>query len=126
MTNGFYNTDNFSDIKIKKFVKESITKAYKILVETKYKNGIINREIDKELSIGLVIDNYFKFKAEFKTDRQLAVVDRFKYNQGQIKKELCEYEICLSYDWTFLYIFVNEDNFNKLIKKYNLKLKEWN
>lgn len=121
MTNGFYNTSNFSDTEIKKFIKDAIPKAYNIIVQTKYKNNAGGRVMDKELSIETVISNYFKDISQ----RKLHVIDRFAYNQGQIKKELCEYEISLVYDWTFLYIFVNEDNFNKLIKKYNLKLEEW-
>jgi hypothetical protein len=47
MTNGFYNTENFSNTKIKKFIKDAIFSAYKIQTETKYKNGTNTRQINK-------------------------------------------------------------------------------
>ena len=117
MTNGFYNTDNFSNVKIKKFVKEAIMLAYNVNCQS-----IIGyqRQIVKTVSISKYIDNAFSI-----TDTELYVIDRFVYNQGVIKKELCEYEICLRYNSNFLYIFVNEDNFKYLVSKYKLKLKEW-
>lgn len=119
MTNGFYKTDHFSNALKKKFIKDAIYSSYKVLVESKYKYSS-SREIDKELSVNEVIE-----KGLLDKTNRLDVVDRFAYNSGKIKKELCEYEITFHFDWTFLYIFVNETMFNNLIDKYKLKLNEW-
>lgn len=116
MTNGFYNTDNFSATEIKKFVKDAIKLAYDVNCQT-----IVGtqRQITKTLYINKYILDAIN------NNPTLYIVDRFTHSKGAFKKELCDYEICLAYNSNFLYIFVNEENFNKLIKKYNLKPKEW-
>lgn len=117
MTNGFYKTDNFSVTEIKKFVRAAMRLAYIVNCQSKIK-------WDRQIVKTLYVDQFIR-DALATNDRKLFVIDRYAYYQGQIKKENCEYEICLHYNSNFLYIFVNEENFNKLIKKFNLKLTEW-
>jgi hypothetical protein len=117
ITNGFYDVNKLS-IKLKyKFLQEAIYRAYRIECQSKYKNGNSYRFVDTELSIRDVIS-----KSLINPNHRLNCIDRFIYNQGKISKDLCEYEITLSFDWTFLYIFVNEENFFKLIDDFKLKL----
>lgn len=121
MVNGFYDTSKLKKSEIRKFLIDAIMFSYKTICQTKYKNNSIGREINKDLSISEIIDNYMKYTKS----KELYVVDRFLYNSGALSKNICDYEIALTYDWDFLYIFVNEEKFNLLIEKYNLKLKDW-
>ena len=116
MTNGFYNTDNLSVTTVKHFCNNAIKLAYLVNCQT-----LVGwqRQITKTLSIKKFIEDALL------TDYTLYVVDRYEHRQRQVPKEFSDYEICLTYNSNFLYIFVNEDNFNILIKKYHLKLKEW-
>lgn len=119
MANGFYNTEHFTNTLIKKFIKDALYASYYTVCESKYndKNGDWSRHMDKDLSVNDVITI-----ACTKKDRTLYVIDRNLYSTA---REDTPFEICLAYDWIFLYIFVNEVNFKRLIDKYNLKLKEW-
>jgi hypothetical protein len=120
MTNGFYDTSKMKNAEIKKFIKEAIMLSYNIFCQTKYKNGS-RRTINKDLSVSNMINDYMNYTKS----KEFYVIDRFLYNSGALPKEICEYEIALTYGWNFLYIFVNEENFKLLIEKYKLKLKEW-
>lgn len=117
MTNGFYNTSNFSKLDIRSFVRKAIRLSYTIRCES-----IIG--IQRQIVKTLYVDQYIK-AALNSNDYRLYVVDRFAHSNGAFKKENCDYEICLTFDSNFLYIFVNEDNFNKLIKQFNLTLTGW-
>ncbi|MCK9446532.1 hypothetical protein M0Q50_06640 [bacterium] len=119
MTNGFYDTDNLIKTKLDEFLYDAIYSSYLVKIEEKHTK--IARQLDKTKSINDFIQNF----KNYKNDKKLEVIDRFAYYDGQMKKELCEYEISLHYDWDFLYIIVNEKNFNMLIEKYNLKLRNW-
>lgn len=120
MINGFYNSNALSKINKIRFIKTAIEFAYSVNCQSKFKNNINNRYIDKDLNISKVIDDGINHPTH-----KLDCIDRFIYNQNAIPKDQCEYEICLHYDWTFLYIFINEENFNKLITKFELKLIDW-
>jgi hypothetical protein len=122
MTNGFYNTDKLTPTKIRKFINDALQLSYSTVCQTKGKNpNSWHREVDQDLTIKSIVDTAIVTKGH-----KLYVIDRHMYNRGVISKELCEYEIALVYDWHFLYIFVNEENFNLLVEKHKLKLKEWN
>jgi hypothetical protein len=116
MTNGFYNTDGLSEDKVKSFMEDAIQASYHVMCQT-----IVGtqRQVTRNLFIKqFIID-------ALNSDFMLYVVDRFTHGQGVFTKEYSEYEICLTYDSNFLYVFVNEENFNKLVDKYELKLREW-
>jgi len=132
MTNGFYKANDLSLKDKKLFLKEAIDLAYKISCESKYatkENGegmYSYRIVDSRLSLKESIDFLLKDK-----NAKLDCIDRFAYNQGQIKKELCEFEIIyhttnsFNNGWLLVYIIVNEKNFFHLVEKFNLKLTEW-
>lgn len=124
MTNGFYNTDNLSVTTVKRFCNDAIKLAYTVNCQT-----LVGwqRQITKTLSIKKFIEDALTQPTSTSSlaSYSLYVVDRYEHRQKQIPKELSDFEICLTYNSNYLYIFVNEDNFNILIKKYHLKLKEW-
>lgn len=120
MTNGFYNTDDLSKDDVINLINDAIYGSYNVVVQEKNKTW--TRQIDKTNSVQGIIDGYFNSKHK---ELPIAVIDRFLYNRGELEKDFCEYEICLHYDGYFLYIFVNEDTFKKLVEKYRLTLKDW-
>lgn len=116
MTNGFYNTDNLSEETIRSFMVDAIMSCYNLTCQTIV---VAQRQVTKDLFVKQYIDDALD------SEYMLYVVDRFAHGNGVFKKEQCEYEICLTYNSNFLYVFVNEENFNKLVNKYDLKLREW-
>jgi len=128
MTNGFYNSNNLTKSQKKAFIKDAIDLSYKTSCESKYSSNVEEsyRIIDKRLKLVSSLAYLLCDKTA-----KLDCIDRFAYNQGIIKKELCEYEICFhtlngpNNGWLLFYIFVNEESFNTLIKKYNLTLINW-
>lgn len=129
LTNGFYNSNKLSKEDKRNFLEDAIKLCYRLSCESKYTTGGISdntRNIDPRLNLSDVIEHLLESK-----DGKLDCIDRFAYDRGIIDKELCEYEICFhtcygfNSGWLLLYIFVNEENFYKLVEKYNLSLIEW-
>jgi len=116
MTNGFYNTNYLSEETIRSFMTDAIMSSYNLTCQT-----IVGaqRQVTRNLFVKQYIDDALD------SEYTLYVVDRFAHGQGVFTKEYCEYEICLTYNSNFLYVFVNEENFKKLIDNYELKLREW-
>ena len=128
MTNGFYNSNELTKTLKRKFIKDAINLSYHITCESKYSRGAPFkwRGIDRRLTLSSSLDWLFNDKTA-----KLDCIDRFPQNKGELDKELCEYEICFHTTngprngWLLVYIFVNENCFNTLIEKYNLKLIKW-
>ena len=118
MNNGFYDTSNIKTIaKRLSFFKYVMMLSHNTIVQTKYHKDNIqygSREHNR---------NYTPLQI-IKLGGTLHVIDRYIYNQGQIPNS--EGEISLVTDkWEFLYCFVTLENLKLIVKKYNLKLKEW-
>lgn len=116
MINGFYNTDKLTIAIKKRIINEAIGLSFHIICEEKYRNNISTREIYPDLSINKLISEGTK-----NNKGKLGIVNRIIYNKRSFD-EKTDYEICFHYDWKFLYIYLNEQNFNFLIKKYKLEL----
>lgn len=107
----------------KEFVIAAIENAFMVQCQSKYKGGTAQREIDPDLSIQFFIDNLSAMKID--------AIDRVIYHQGAIPEDVLgnhAYEINVTNTvdyWKLLYIYVNRNNFYKLIGKFNLKLIEW-
>lgn len=123
MTNGFYNMDNFKDKAYKRkwlsaFINKAMSLSYRVSCQR-----IVGwqRQECKDLSVSMLIANAILDKTS-----TLHVIDRYESRQHQIPKEHSEYEVTLTCGiGDFLYIFINEDNFKKLIEQYGLTLKEF-
>lgn len=118
MNNGFYDTSNIKTIaKRLSFFKYVMMLSHNTIVQTKYHKDNIqygSREHNR---------NYTPLQI-IKLGGILHIIDRYIYNQGQIPNS--EGEISLVTDkWEFLYCFVTLENLKLIVKKYNLKLKEW-
>jgi hypothetical protein len=124
MTNGFYNTSNLNTkAKKKAFILDVIQLSYNVVIQVKYKGKSITREVEKESSI----KDFIKILL---AKGEINCIDREMYSRGEIPNQDGEISIVWTGDkntpyWRLLYCFMNLNNFKKLVKKYNLKLKEW-
>ena len=128
MTNGFYNIKHFKLKEVKEFTEEAVKLAYLVKGENKYKEKS-SRKLDKTINLKYLLDKFEStigdFNSKQKVEGCFAVINRHIYNRHQVNDDN-PYEIVLyNSDWEFVYIFVNEYNFNYLINKYNLKLNEF-
>lgn len=128
MTNGFYDTSCLKTKKQKKdFIMDAMMMSHSVLCHSKYKKDGSFRDIETESSISEYLEDLLNCK-----DTKLDCIDRILYNRGFV--ENCDCEISLHSTsnkktgrtyWRLLYCLMNQDNLNKLVEKYRLKLKEW-
>lgn len=128
MTNGFYDTSCLKTKKQKKdFIMDAMMMSHGVLCHSKYKKDGSFRDIETESSISEYLEDLLNCK-----DTKLDCIDRILYNRGFVKNCDCEISLHSTSNkktgrtyWRLLYCFMNQDNLNKLVEKYRLKLKEW-
>jgi hypothetical protein len=128
MTNEFYNANELSKTFKRLFIKESINLSYSVSCESKYadKAPFKYRGVDKRLTLTFSINHLLNDKTAI-----LTCVDRIAYGHKDAIESMDPYEICFhttngpNNGWLLVYIFVNKESFESLIKKYNLKLIEY-
>ena len=129
MTNGFYDTSDFSKVKIKRFIKRAISLSYSVQCESKYKDNASTRELEIASSIEEYIDDILSSK-----DYSLDCINRFLYhnclnlpghkNAGEISIHSTCNNITHRKYWRILYCRMNLENLNKLVLEFKLTLKE--
>ena len=118
INNGFYNVDLLGPQERVNFINDAIAAAFLIKCESKYKKSF-SRTLDDTLKI-----SHFNDISTIH-DFKISMVDRYMYNQRKLPKGINDNEISVINDnWQFLWIYVNDESFNFLIKKYKLKLKK--
>jgi hypothetical protein len=126
MINGFYNIEHFKLEDVQEFCIEAIKLAYLVRGESKYKTSS-SRMLDENVNLDYILEKFKNTIGNFNEKNEVkdsfAVINRVIYNRGS---DILDnpYEIAIhNSDWEFLYIFLNSENFDKLVNKYNLKLK---
>lgn len=118
MTNGFYDLKHLdTKTKLKKFYTRAVMLSYNVMIH--YLSGI-QRQMDTSMNI----EDILKI-VDTKTHN--VCIDRNLYNRGAISSRDA-YEVGFSTmhgESKFLFCFMNDTNFDKLIKEFDLKLKQW-
>ena len=127
MTNGLYDTSNINTSdKIRSFIDSAIKFSYQVNCQSKYKDDVMHRDIEKNSSVEEYLDDLLSSK-----DMRLNCVDRFASHGGQIKD--CDGEIVMHSTsnpktgrtyWRLLYCHMSLENLQKLVSAWDLKLKE--
>lgn len=119
MTNGFYDLKPLNTkSKLIKFYTRAIMLSYRFNID--YLPGI-SRELDKTMSL----EKAFKLVS---TSNHNVCIDRIAYNRGAFKESDSFIDVgevgfsTLRGKSLYLFIFMNRESFETLIKEFNLKL----
>ena len=114
MTNGFYNTKEFTNNEIWEIIMVCIGLSYNVQIQ--YLEGV-QRQTDKTKSIHEYLEELLEQNSKYFT-----IVDRRQYSPTIAFNQIGE--VCLSANSKFLYCYMSLENLAKLIEMYNLKLIE--
>ena len=111
--NGFYKLEFKTNRELKKFFKEAISLASRVNVDC-LKDGRWGRELDYDVTINDYVKKYVSINQHnVCINRQ--VYNQNKFDQGEIGSST------LGSPSRYLFIYLNIENLNKLVEKYQLK-----
>jgi len=114
MWNGFYKLEFKTNREIKKFFKEAISLANRVNVDC-LKDGSWSRTLDYDTTINDYIKKYVSIH------QHNVCINRQVYNQNKFDDQGEIGSSTLGPPSKYLFIYLNIENLNKLVEKYNLK-----